>query len=217
MSHFAVAVLSDGTKTIEELLAPYQENNMGTCPKEYLEFVDTEAEGRQSYETKSVEMVRLPNGDLVYPWSLSREDSEGCEKVLIAHKEYYKSFDEFMREWYDYTKNEETGKYGFWANPKSKWDYWSVESRWQNGLKLKDGSESNEAKIKDIDFSMLNSFVTYACVTPDGEWHSKGDMDWFGCSSETPVVAADWDMNFYNAFLKTADPEWTLTIVDCHI
>ena len=38
MSHFAVAVISDGTKTTEELLAPYQKNNMGDCPKEFLEF-----------------------------------------------------------------------------------------------------------------------------------------------------------------------------------
>lgn len=36
MSHFAVAVISDGTKTIEELLAPYQENNMEDCRKSSL-------------------------------------------------------------------------------------------------------------------------------------------------------------------------------------
>ena len=29
MSHFTVAVFTDGTKSLEELLAPYQENNMG--------------------------------------------------------------------------------------------------------------------------------------------------------------------------------------------
>lgn len=39
MSHFTVAVFSDGSKTVEKLLAPYQENNMGDCPKEYLERV----------------------------------------------------------------------------------------------------------------------------------------------------------------------------------
>ena len=33
MSHFAVAVFSDGNKTLEELMAPYQENNMNDCQK----------------------------------------------------------------------------------------------------------------------------------------------------------------------------------------
>jgi hypothetical protein len=32
MSHFAVAVISK-TPDIEQLLAPYQENNMDNCPK----------------------------------------------------------------------------------------------------------------------------------------------------------------------------------------
>ena len=34
MSHFTVAVLVDQKyKKLDELLAPYQENNMGDCPK----------------------------------------------------------------------------------------------------------------------------------------------------------------------------------------
>lgn len=37
MSHFCVLVIGDN---IEEQLAPYQENNMGDCPKEYLKWKD---------------------------------------------------------------------------------------------------------------------------------------------------------------------------------
>ena len=37
MSHFTVMVIGDNP---EEQLAPYQENNMGDCPQEYLEFND---------------------------------------------------------------------------------------------------------------------------------------------------------------------------------
>lgn len=50
MSHFTVAVFSDGRKMVEELLAPYQENNMGVCPKEYLEFVSATEREREVYE-----------------------------------------------------------------------------------------------------------------------------------------------------------------------
>ena len=44
MSHFTVAVFTKtGTeKEVDRLLAPYQENNMGDCPKEYLAFVEDE-------------------------------------------------------------------------------------------------------------------------------------------------------------------------------
>lgn len=36
MSHFPVAVISEKLEDVERLMAPYQENNMGDCPKEYL-------------------------------------------------------------------------------------------------------------------------------------------------------------------------------------
>ena len=44
MSHFSVAVFTEtGTEEeVKRLLAPYQENNMGDCPKEYLTFVEDE-------------------------------------------------------------------------------------------------------------------------------------------------------------------------------
>ena len=38
MSHFTVAVITDDINKLEGMLAPYQENNMDDCPREYLEF-----------------------------------------------------------------------------------------------------------------------------------------------------------------------------------
>lgn len=61
-------------------------------------------------------------------------------------------------------------------------------------------------------------FLTYAVVTPDGTWHSPGDMGWFGFSSETPEEAIRWDLNYYKRFVIPAiRNHWHLTIVDCHI
>lgn len=59
-------------------------------------------------------------------------------------------------------------------------------------------------------------FSTFALVTPDGEWHEKGKMGWFACSSETPDEARKWDEN-YMSFIKNADPEHYFVMVDCHI
>lgn len=68
MSHFTVAVFSDGTKSVEELLAPYQENNMGDCPKKYLKFISESEENRKIWENETTEKVRLLDGSLVWPW-----------------------------------------------------------------------------------------------------------------------------------------------------
>ena len=68
------------------------------------------------------------------------------------------------------------------------------------------------------DYALRNSvFSTYAVVTSDGEWHERGEMGWFGMSSETPEEGEDWDINYYKNFIATADPEDWITIVDCHI
>ena len=62
MSHFSVAVFQDGSRTVEELLAPYQENNMGDCPGQYLRFVSATESSREEYETGEGERVCLEDG-----------------------------------------------------------------------------------------------------------------------------------------------------------
>ena len=63
----------------------------------------------------------------------------------------------------------------------------------------------------------FTSFYTYAVVTPDGEWYEPGKMGWWGISSATSEEEAEFEKQYEERFLKTANPEWTLTIVDCHI
>lgn len=64
---------------------------------------------------------------------------------------------------------------------------------------------------------MSTEFTTYAVVTPDGVWHSPGNMGWFGCSDESAEELRDWHEHYMDRFIDGADPEWILTIVDCHI
>jgi hypothetical protein len=72
-------------------------------------------------------------------------------------------------------------------------------------------------KDKETYAKICASCNTYAVVTPDGEWHEKGQMGWFGMSSETGEEALDWELHYKERFIDTADPDWILTIVDCHI
>lgn len=281
MSHFTVAVFSDGTKTVEQLLAPYQENNMDDCPKEYLQFFSTSEEHRSEWENESTKKVKLNDGRLVWPWS---DEANGGEIVTVTYKELYPTFKEFMEDYIGSRFDEEMQDYGYWENPNAKWDWYSIGGRWKGILKAKKGDKGessfvcpikdkdgrfSSAKIKDIDFSpdtekynnalrwwevvmedsplkpgerksdffnyykkeyllkkykdketyakIQSSFSTFAVILPDGTWCEKGKMGWFGCSSESAEESFDWDMKYKECFIDKADPEWTLTVVDCHI
>jgi len=63
----------------------------------------------------------------------------------------------------------------------------------------------------------VSMFSTYAVVTPDGVWHSPGDVGWFGMSTETDDEWSEWVNNYYNRFFKDADPDLIVTMIDCHI
>lgn len=81
----------------------------------------------------------------------------------------------------------------------------------------RDGYYEEYYKDKETYATICASCNTYAVVTPDGKWHEKGQMLYFGLSSETADESLDWDLHYKERFLDTADPDWTLTIVDCHI
>jgi hypothetical protein len=98
MSHFAVMVAIPNAKNriygesknteldgeflddiLKEMLAPFQENNMGNCPEEFLEFNDTEEENKEEYEAQTWKGYRKKqkNGQFRH---LSKFDKE-IEKI----------------------------------------------------------------------------------------------------------------------------------------
>lgn len=81
--HYLIAVLSKEGQDIEEQLAPFQENNEGDCPKQYLKFFSTTAECKKQYENDSIEKARLADGSLVSTW-------DNCLFREITKEEYEK-------------------------------------------------------------------------------------------------------------------------------
>ena len=315
MSHFSVAVFQDGSRTVEELLAPYQENNMGDCPGQYLRFVSATESSREEYETGEGERVCLEDGSYMYPW-----DEEGLKEVFtnityndgrdhssfygkkseyllrnsrdpflgdvqiifllgdkgaklqtLPYKEIYPTLQDYVRDYVEAPWDEEKQDYGYWENPDAKWDWWQKGGRWDKLLKPFHGERCAEARVADIDFEIdqhwyneklrwwevviegspirrsqgekesdfsnfykieylldryknkeifakvQSSAITDAVLTPDGKWYQRGDMGWFGTNSATAEEAYNWDMRFKETFIDKADPDWILTIVDCHI
>lgn len=293
MSHFTVAVITESLDHLEKMLAPYQENNMGDCPKQYLAFHNVEDEYRKIYENESSEHVQLEDGRVVSPSDamfrkvtasgtvIGYEVPTHLKRVQVPHRQKYSSFDDFMMNYEGYgARDEETGQWGYWENPNAKWDWWTIGGRWSDALMLKSGKRADAAQIKDIYFieqdnhegltveiegyqvpaslaptfqimvaeasqaweevtsgrslykpeyylqrygdkqsyiREMMSFSTYAVITADGEWHAKGEMGWFGVSSESPEEAKDFNMSYFKSFIQHANPEHYLVLVDCHI
>ena len=85
-----------------------------------------------------------------------------------------------------------------------KWDWY------------RDGYYQERYGDKETYAKCMSSFTAWA-VVKNGEWFEKGEMGWFGASSETHDEAIDWEMNVYDRFIKDLDPETVITFVDCHI
>lgn len=169
MSHFTVAVITDGVPTnekIEKALAPYQENNMGDCPKEYLEFHSRREEILGEYERYTRTMYRGEYGTLYRPdeemfkkeiaysernnyrnWGYDGKkyytsDYTGYTAIEIPHKQIYATFEEYLKEYCKDEWNEEAQDYGYWENPNAKWDWYEIGGRWAGRLKVASDCEN---------------------------------------------------------------------------
>lgn len=52
-------------------------------------------------------------------------------------------------------------------------------------------------------------------VVKDGQWYQKGDMGWWGMTSNE-ISQDEWNDKF-GELINSLDPETQLTLVDCHI
>jgi len=276
MSHFSVMVICDTVEELETMLAPYQENNMGDCPKQFLEFNDITEEYREKYCKESVEFVHTKDNRLLLPWddefrvpgeygygTKTHKVPDELPRVNIPYKILYSSFDEYMQNWCGEEKDPERDLYGYWENPNAKWDWYQIGGRWKGLLKAKNGEPRSEGLLSDMDFSpdreaakkaldrwdqVVNGidhgideyvfdskeyfektygsaefyakseseFRTYAVITPDGKWHAKGEMGWFGCSNEDADDAHAWIEHYAETFIEPYADRHAF-IVDCHI
>lgn len=63
---------------IAHMLAPYQENNMGDCPSEFLEFQDVTEQYKKKYETETLSrLVHKETGKIISPYN-DGELNENC-------------------------------------------------------------------------------------------------------------------------------------------
>lgn len=218
MSHFTVYVFQDkNSPSVDEMLAPYDENITFDEP-----IVDMTKDEAIAKVHKDIERVK--NG--VYKEYL--ENPEEYEKKWghnKVHIEFLKNDFPKRLKWtddecYEYEKSfyekdmiDEEGNLLTTYNPKSKWDWYVKGGRWDGGIVTKKGDSVNECLLKNIDLEKTHA--PFAIITTDGEWVEKGQMGWWGMTSDE-MSDEDWN-NKFREYVSSLKGNVRMTLVDCHI
>ena len=214
MSHFITLVFTkENGRTVEELLAPYDENIV------YAPYVLYTREQAIAKIRKEIEDYKNgPYTEYVSSPKKYEESHPNAEHNYLKNKfpkklkwtddECY----EDMKGRFDEDMIKLNGDLLSTYNPNSKWDWYTIGGRWNNYLKTLSGETTNEDYASEIDWKDI---IPFAFVTPIGEWHERGEMGWWACVSNGKNIE-DWKSEF-KEFLDNLDEDTIVTVVDCHI
>lgn len=211
MSHFCVYVFHDENTTVDKLLAPYDEN-IEFAPyvlytkEQAIAKVRSEIEDFRNgiYKEYLEDPVKYKEN-----WGNNKNhidylENEFPKKLNWTDEECYEDIAKWKRE--DGMVAED-GSILSTYNPKAKWDWYQVGGRWRGDI------PGDEVKMSEVNIDKIDP--PYAFVTTNGEWVERGEMGWFGISSNE-MNEDEWDSKF-REYLKTLDKDIILTLVDCHI
>lgn len=189
MSHFNTGVICKELNDYEELLAPYQENNMGDCPKEYMQFTSTSKEEKEYYENGTTERFVTDDGKYLSTW-------DSCFEVRIDEEEYEQN----KRFWEIIVENQ------------------PLKEGEEKPFNLFNKNYYLERYEDKNDYATQESIhKPYALITPDGKWYEKGEMGWFGCDDSTKETRKSFEDNFNEIVNKDEYQDYYFVLVDCHI
>lgn len=237
MSHYAVAIIHRPDQDIDDMLAPYDEN-IKVAPyvehtkQEAIDYVRKEWTGYQDktdeecYEAiaedyrendlvdESGSLYSTYNTNSKWDWY----EVGGRFSNLLKGKDGLR-YDEGCIRNMDFSMNMETYNHSlrFWDVAVDNKPLEPGETKEQFITFYNENYFRTYYKGREAYAKTRASFSTYAVITPNGVWHAKGKMGWWGCSSETPEEANDWDENYLERFINHADEDLMITIVDCHI
>lgn len=219
MSHFTVAVIHRANQSVDDLLAPYDEQ-ISVAP--YVKYTRQQAIDRV-HQWKGYE--EMPD-DEAYACIAEDYESDENGNLLSTYNPNSKW------DWYQIGGRWD-GKLRLKNGDRSnkariceidfspdKEAYDVAIEQWNNDFM---GGFSNKEYFvemygtAEVYAESVSAFSTYAVVTPNGVWHEKAEMGWFGMDNATPEDSKNWPLKYYERFVKNADPNLIMTIVDCHI
>lgn len=104
-----------------------------------------------------------------------------------------------------------SGSYQSTYNPLSKWDYWDIGG--QRAGKFNGRDVAPIADIIDL-HSDIPFYAPFAMLTPDGQWHERGEMGWWAMVSNEKQQE-HWESIVRGLYEQHTD--YLLVIVDAHI
>ena len=172
MSHFTVAVITEGRPTnekIEEMLAPYDENLEVITYTSKQEAIDWERKEILEYKERVYDKYLADKEG--YSMGASKEhiaylEEEFPEKLTYNDEQLYEQF--IKDGCYGSEDIMEDGSLRNRYNPKSKWDWYQIGGRWCGLLYIKRGGEGFTGKpswtYEDIDDPWESKSEEYVCV-----------------------------------------------------
>ena len=221
MSHFCVYVFHYKDTSIDTLLAPYDEN---LVVEPYVEYTKEEAIAKVRKEINDYK-----NGEYA-EYLKNPEDYEKKHGHMKSYMEYLKNefpqklnwtddqCYEYMKSLYSTNMIDKDGNILSNYNPKSKWDWYVVGGRWDGGIPMKTNTKleiksCNECMVSQIDMDKIKT--PFAYIDTNGNWNERGEMGWFGASSNDKDEKS-WNDEF-KKFIKNQKKSTIVTLVDCHI
>ena len=261
MSHFTLLVIGDD---VDAKLQPFRELDL------------PEDEIKKDPRAKFIEGIKHSEVEEKFKEFLKKE-----KEYLTTNKINYTSANDWVRDWFGYIFNEELGSWGYYRNPQSKWDWYTIGGRWSGFFTLKNGAvgklgepglygreeedekpnKADQAKKGDIDWEAMvleqiergkkiwkdveekkdiitpemryfiygiteddslesylerrKKFPTTYAVLKDGNWYEKGEMGWWGITTDEKEDS-EWNQEFQKLIEDLPD-DTLLTVVDCHI
>lgn len=223
MSHFAVLALTEEGQSLDDLMEPYMENCCGKPPMKYMRFYEDddcdvdEATGKRGY---------WQNPNAKWDWYVVGGRFRGLLRASRGKRAPLGPFErgyEYPAGRYDRAR---VGDCDFAPDEEAAE---SARDFWERVVEGKGSDEDRPFSFHKPEFylsrygdketfaALQAAFATRAVLTPGGEWHEPGRTLRWGATSETDEEAVAWERDFVKAFLSTADPNWTATILDCHI
>lgn len=181
MSHFTVTVVGTefGEDQVRELLEPFWE-------------LDLSAE-EAAKDPRAVFDIEIPEEDLCVAWEKWQQEREtDIQKALDDNKEIpsyyqvdYNTAEEWVEDWYGYSYVEGKG-WGYWRNPKAKWDWYLIGGRWTGFYDLKLRAKEG--------FVGTPGLMTSRASAGSVDQARKKDIDWEAMRKRIALKAAkDWD------------------------
>jgi hypothetical protein len=207
MTHFTVSILippdldRDISAFADSQMAPYDES-LTVAP--YVCYSPDKAAAEIAAEIQRFTRI-IASADPSY-------DLDKCHKHLgeltaITPEERYRDrlrfYDQFN------TRGEPLSR----ANPDGKWDWYVIGGRWDGWILDREcKSQRVEDNLASVEHAIAHRKLTHSIVTPDGVWHERGEMGWWGILH---TENEEWDSEALA--LLAHYPGHNILIIDAHI